>query len=255
MRGASLSNAPVASETFANINERRWCAPCRGWISGRTFRREETTQNENNKKKKQQPRARRVLSLRGREGALRKEAQEGSTTALINIQRDQAQESRFGCGNNWALKASRVLKVPGSSQARTKGNEGVFLGRRPIVFLAGKVLGKGRLFLAGRVARRRIRTTTVARSQVTVVPCVERGRERGRGGAETRRLSCRKNAARLWPLFPSVCPPSSPCSSFSSSSLHLPRPPLAPLPLLASPVERYAAIGHSWPGSMMLLAC
>lgn len=126
-RGASL---PDARSKLSRISMNEGGASLRrGWISGRTFRREETTQSENNEKKRQQSRARRVLSLRGRERALRKEAQEGSTAALINIQRDQAQESRFGCGNNWALKASRVLKVPGSSQARTKENEGVFFGR------------------------------------------------------------------------------------------------------------------------------
>lgn len=150
--------------------------------------------------------------------------------------------------------------MPGGSQARTKGNEGVFVS--PVCAPAPIVSrGKGpreRPALPGRPGRvcarvrARIRTTTVARSQLTVVPRVERGRATSQPWrCRRRRLSRRKKMPLVWPI--PFCPPSSRCSSFSSSSSSSSSSAPAPLPFLA-PVERYAAIGHSWSGSMMLAA-
>lgn len=137
------------------------------------------------------------------------------------------------------------LKVLGGSQARTKGNEGA--PRRSLI-----------LETASRGRGIRGADREHGGCQVEVNGCSPRGkrtqRRRRAATLSTRRRSRRKNAGcRVWPIpffFPA--PSRSVSSSFFSLSLSL-------SVLFSSPASfswhfGSAAIGHSWPGSMMLAA-
>lgn len=212
-------------------------------IAGRNLSKEKREKNFN-----------RVLSPRDRE-----RARKGSVAAaLIKHSTRSGPESRSGCGNNWALRGP--VKVPEGSQARTKGNDGA-----PTRSLTSEtprleaLVGKGRsLLLAGRGADQEHGSDGGGGCQVEVNGCSPRGK----GASETlsdaalsmhRQVSRGKNAVVVWPIpfFPApsllVLPLavllllsfSSPCFSPRSTP---------------TPVGRYVAIGHSWPGSMMLAA-
>jgi len=161
--------------------------------------------------------------------------------------------SRSGCVNNWAHRGLPHLKVLGGSQARTKGNEG-----------APRRVSDTR----DRVSRPRGADREHGGCQVEVNGCSSCGKrtQRRRRAAmlSTRRRSRRKNAGcRVWPF------PFFPASSRSASSFFS-LPPLSLSlsiylfiylcsPLLSSPASfswhsDSTAIGHSWPGSMMLAA-
>lgn len=166
--------------------------------------------------------------------------------ALIKHSTRSGPSSRSGCVNNWAHRGLPHLKVLGGSQARTKGNEG-----------APRRVSDTR----DRVSRPRGRGADREHGgcQVEVNGCSPRGKRTQRRAAtlSTRRRSRRKNAGcRVWPIPFFYASSRSTSSSFFPLSFSL---FLFSFPLLSSPASfswhfGSTAIGHSWPGSMMLAA-